>query len=260
MPKPALGQGAVLREAYQRDGYLILRGLLDQAELEELREAVGTPLVQEQRRINRRKEYAGLSIIHDIIYLHPAFLKLARNARLLEIVEALIGADIEIQHCKINWKPAAEGSGEVKWHQDFPYLPHTNYDLCAAFFVLDKTDAENGCMRVVPGSHKLGPLKHTDRDGKTLAYVTDERFVEDRCEAVDLVLGPGDVSIHHVLTLHSSYPNRSRSPRCAIIFEFRAADAMQIGGGFKKTTGILVHGSPSKTVRCDAGVVYVGST
>jgi phytanoyl-CoA hydroxylase len=260
MSEPATGQGSELREGYERNGYLILRGLVDDAQLEELREAVGTPLVQKLRQDNRRKEYGGLSIIHDIIYLHPAFLKLAHHPKLLGVVATLIGANIEIQHCKINWKPAEEGAGEVKWHQDFPYLPHTNYDLCAAFFVLDETTAENGCMRVIPGSHKLGQLKHTDQDGKTLAYVTDARFVETQYDAVDLVLGPGDVSIHHVLTLHSSYPNRSQNPRCAIIFEFRAADAMQIGGGVKKTTGTLVHGSPSSTVRCDAGVVFVGST
>lgn len=252
-------QDPELREAYERDGYLILRGLLDQRDLEELGEAVGAPLVQEQRHANRRKEYGGLSIIHDIIYLDPAFLKLARNPKLLDVVEVLIGANIEIQHCKINWKPAEVGAGEVKWHQDFPYLPHTNYDLCAAFIVLEGTTTENGCMRVIPGSHKLGPLNHTDENGNFLPYVSDERFVEAHCEAVDLILGPGDVSIHHVLTLHSSYPNRSHNSRCAIVYEFRAADAMQIGGGFKKTTGVLVRGSPSRSVRCEAGVVFVGS-
>jgi len=156
MPEAATGSGPELRAKYDRDGYLILRGLLDRLQLQELREAVETPLVQEQRRANRRKEYAGLSIIHDIILLHPAFLKLARNPKLLEVIETLIGANIEIQHCKINWKPGEEGAGEVKWHQDFPYLPHTNYDLCAAFLVLDETNAENGCMRVIPGSHMLG--------------------------------------------------------------------------------------------------------
>jgi ectoine hydroxylase-related dioxygenase (phytanoyl-CoA dioxygenase family) len=244
---------------YERDGFLLLRGLLDEEQLHELRAAITTPLVQEQRRLNRREEYDGLSIIHDIILLHPAFLSLARSPKLLGIIELLIGANIEIQHCKINWKPAETGAGEVKWHQDFPYLPHTNFDLCAAFVVLDYTGAENGCMRVIPGSHRLGPLKHTDSEGRTVAYVTDERFAEANYELVDLVMEPGDVSIHHVLTLHSSYPNRSTSPRCAIIFEFRAADAMQIGGGVKKTTGVLVRGSPSRTVRCDAGVVFVGS-
>jgi len=260
MHQTLMGQDIQLREAYERDGYLILRGLLDQAQLEELREAVGTPLIKEQRQANRRTGYGGLSIIHDIIYLHPAFLKLARNSKLLDVIEILIGANIEIQHCKINWKPAEIGAGEVKWHQDFPYLPHTNYDLCAAFIVLDETTPDNGCMRVIPGSHKLGQLKHTDENGNLLLHVNDERFIEARCEPLDLVLGPGDVSIHHVLTLHSSYPNRSHSPRCALVYEFRAADAMQIGGGVKKTTGILVRGSPSKTIRCDAGVVFVGST
>ena len=143
------------------------------------------------------------------------------------------------------------------WHQDFPYLPHTNFDVCAAFVVLDETRPENGCMRVVPGSHKLGQLKHIDEQGKMLRHVHDNRFDESQHEPVDLLLNSGDVSIHHVLTLHSLHPNRSANPRCAIIYEYRAADAMQIGGELTKTTGVLVRGQASKTVRCDAGVVWL---
>ena len=246
-----------LRETYDRQGYLIVKKLLDEGELDELREAIQTPLIQQIRERSRRADYAGLSIIHDIIHLHPAFLKLARLPKLLDVIEMLVGPNIEIQHCKINWKPPEKGAGEVKWHQDFPYLPHTNHDLCAAFVVLDKTTPENGCMRVIPGSHKLGQLKHTDENGKLLNYVDDPNFDQRRQDPVDLVLEAGDMSVHHVLSLHSSYPNQSDNPRCAIIYEFRAADAMQIGGGFTKTTGVLVRGRPSQIIRCDAGSVWI---
>jgi ectoine hydroxylase-related dioxygenase (phytanoyl-CoA dioxygenase family) len=177
--------------------------------------------------------------------------------KLLDVIEILVGPNIEIQHCKINWKPPEKGTGEVKWHQDFPYLPHTNHDLCAAFIVLDKTTPENGCMRVIPGSHKLGQLKHVDENGRLLRHVNDESFDQARHEPLDLLLEAGDMSIHHVLTLHSSYPNQSDNPRCAIIYEFRAADAMQIGGGLTKTTGVLVRGHASQTIRCNAGLVWI---
>jgi len=248
---------STLRETYDKQGYLIVRNLLSQSELHELSEAIKSPLIQQAREQNRRPEYGGLSIIHDIIHLHPSFLKLALLPKLLDVIEDLVGPNIEIQHCKINWKPPEKGAGEVKWHQDFPYLPHTNHDLCAAFFVLDKTTPENGCMRVIPGSHKLGQLKHVDENGKLLRYVNDENFDQAHCEPVDLLLEAGDISIHHVLTLHSSYPNQSDNPRCGIIYEFRSADAMQIGGGFTKTTGVVVRGRPSQTIRCDAGLVLI---
>ena len=248
---------STLRETYDRQGYLIVKKVLDESELDELREAIQTPLIQQMREKNRRDEYGGLSIIHDIIHLHPAFLRLARLPKLLDVIEALVGPNIEIQHCKINWKPPEKGTGEVKWHQDFPYLPHTNHDLCAAFFVLDKTTPENGCMRVIPGSHMLGQLKHVDGTGRLLRHVNDESFDQSRYKPVDLLLEAGDMSIHHVLTLHSSYPNQSDNPRCGIIYEFRAADAMQIGGGFAKTTGVLVRGRASQSIRCNAGLVWI---
>ena len=251
------GMSHTLRETYDRDGYLILRGVLNGADLDELRDAIDSPLLQHEREINKRADYGGLSIIHDIIHLHPAFLKMARHPGMLDVVEGLVGPNIEIQHDKINWKPVEQNAGEVKWHQDFPYLPHSNFDVCAAFIVLDETRPENGCMRVIPGSHKLGQLNHVDENGKLLRHVNDDRFDESRHEAVDLQLSPGDISIHHVLALHSSYPNRAANPRCAIIYEYRAADAMQIAGGLTKSTGVLVRGQASKTVRCDAGVVWL---
>ena len=246
-----------LREAFTEDGYVIVRGLLGKKELEELRRAIETPLVQQQRHDNRRDDYDGLAIIHDMIHLHPAFLRLARHEGLLDIVETFIGPDIEIQHCKLNWKPPEKGRGEVHWHQDFAYLPHTNHDLCAAFFVLELTTPQNGCMQIIPGSHKLGQLAHVDENGKLLRYVNDKRFDLADHRPVDLVMQPGDCSIHHVLALHSSYPNQSDHPRCAIIYEYRAVDAMQMAGVFAKTGGVLVRGRPSRTVRCDAGVVMM---
>ena len=50
---------------------------------------------------------------------------------MLAAVTQLIGGNLRLQHCKLNWKPPTKGTGEVDWHQDFPFLPHTNYDVLA---------------------------------------------------------------------------------------------------------------------------------
>src|SRR5690242_10726366 len=115
------------KRQYEEDGYLILEDVLSQCEVEDLRHA--SEQLQEERV--RAGGAEGLAVIQDIVFKGEAFMKMAHHAVMLEAVADLIGPDLQMQHCKLNWKPAAAGKGRVDWHQDFPYLPHTNFDLLA---------------------------------------------------------------------------------------------------------------------------------
>src|SRR5947209_20513489 len=99
-------------------------------------------------------------------------------------------------------QPPTIGAGEVGWHQDFPFFPHTNFDLLACMFLLDDATPDNGCMRVIPGSHHLGPVPH-EEDGRFRGHVTERRYVDDS-QAVDLAIWAGSMTIHHWRTLHAS--------------------------------------------------------
>ena len=84
---------------------------------------------------------------------------MARHARVLDAVEDLIGPSIQLHNSNMHLKLPEHG-GEVDWHQDFPYLPHTNFDLLNTMIMLDDSTPENGCLNVIPGSHRWGPLGH----------------------------------------------------------------------------------------------------
>jgi ectoine hydroxylase-related dioxygenase (phytanoyl-CoA dioxygenase family) len=144
-------------------------------------------------------------------------------------------------------KPARAGS-PVKWHQDLPFFPHTNTDLVACLIHLNDATLENGCLRVVPGSHRLGPLDHR-KDGVFIGMVTDDLKRADMDKAVSLPLKVGGMVLLHCLTLHSSAPNTSGASRRMLIFEYRASDAMQLYGALNNYMGRILRGVQPTTVR-----------
>ena len=167
---------------YETNGYLIVPGILDSTELEQLRaalaqvldEAKGLQASNEKFALSSSKDGSGQRYVKRVfnpIIRHDMFKDLVNNDKILDIVEDLVGPDITLQQTKLNLKPPAEDAS-FEWHQDFPFFPHTNFDVVAVMVFLDDTDETNGCLRVIPGSHKLGPLEHDfSADGQ--AYGTE---------------------------------------------------------------------------------------
>ena len=237
---------------YREQGYLVFEGVLSEQELGELRRASEKPEVVARRQALSAE--GGLAVIQDILYYDDAFLRAAHHPFLLAAVQELIGPSIQMQHCKLNWKPRQEGGGEVGWHQDFPFFAHTNFDLLAAMFLLDDATPENGCMRVLPGSHRLGVADHWEGDRFTGRA---QRLPAGLPEPVDLAVPAGSLTIHHCLTLHASYPNRSSTPRRGLIFQMRAADAVQLGGNLYRCNGLQLAGTDPLVARCVEGAFRI---
>jgi ectoine hydroxylase-related dioxygenase (phytanoyl-CoA dioxygenase family) len=140
--------------------------------------------------------------------LNPDFLDAARE---------VLGEDIVLHHTKLFQKPAENGA-PFPMHQDWSYFPAKNDSMVAAIIhVSDATD-EMGCLRVVPGSHRLGRLDQSS--GATLANA--ERFPLE--QAVPLEAKAGDVVFFNYLTVHGSKPNRSDRVRKTVLVQMHAGD------------------------------------
>jgi ectoine hydroxylase-related dioxygenase (phytanoyl-CoA dioxygenase family) len=243
------------RRFYQENGYLSFENVLTDQELAELREA-SEALQDERQKLGGETR---LAVIHNVTRLHEAFLKAARHPFMLAVASDLIGQDLRLQHAKLNWKPPTAGAGEVGWHQDFPFFPHTNYDLLACMFLLDDARVENGCMRMIPGSHKRGPVDHIDAGGAFVGHCTDaaqhEADVRDG-NVVDLVVPAGSMTVHHCCTLHASYPNRSDVPRRGLVYQIAAGDAIQLGGNLHKVWGTWLQGRDPLRARLLDGTTF----
>jgi len=155
---------------------------------------------------------------------HEAFRELAHDPRLTERIESLIGLNFNLQHSKLNMKPARVGS-VVEWHQDMAYFPHTNDDLVTTLIYLDEATEENGCLQVLP-RHHTHYFDHATADGRFAGMITED--LSDFGKPRSLPARAGSVIFLHCIAPHASLPNRSSRARRTLIYEYRANDAFPI--------------------------------
>jgi ectoine hydroxylase-related dioxygenase (phytanoyl-CoA dioxygenase family) len=128
---------------------------------------------------------------------------------------------LRIWHDQIQFKPAGTG-GQNDWHQDIPYWPSLRADnMITAWLALDDVDEENGCMSMVPGSHRWGDQIKFLHTLKGRAF--DDLPPEFEGKAIRIQRAPvaaGQVHFHHGLTWHGSHANHSSRPRRAIALHY----------------------------------------
>ena len=137
----------------------------------------------------------------------------------------ILGEDIKFDHCKINAKHPGM-KAEVKYHQDHIFEPQTNDSVVVALLMLNDTTVENGCLRVVPGSHhtRYSHSKNGVFTGTIEGAVCDEfDATADNIEAP-----AGSLCLMHTWAVHASSANASLNPRRLLITEYKAADAFPL--------------------------------
>jgi phytanoyl-CoA hydroxylase len=233
-----------MNSEYERDGYLLVPGVFDAGEVEEMRDAIARILASvEGTAADRNHRWSGvdetlqLKGFHDLQYHDAVFTRMVAHPRLIEVLTDLIGPNVQLHHSKMLVKPPEEGA-PFPMHQDYPYFPHERHSVLAASIHLDDTDEENGCLHVIPGSHKLGPLEAVG-EAHTVDYPLESGTP---CPA-----GAGDVLFFNYLTIHGSGVNRSTRTRRNVLFQYRdPADAPVLREGVEEHVdwgmGLMVAG------------------
>jgi len=244
---------------YHEFGYIGVDNVLNTDEVSELRR-VTDEFVDKSRAVTQHTDVFDLEPGHtaenprlrrlkDPIKQHPYYDQTLRHPKILDIVSQLIGPDLRSNGNKLNLKYSEFGS-PVEWHQDWAFYPHTNDDLLAVGIAIDPMTMENGCLLVIPGSHK-GPAvdHHSKSRGIFVGAVTDEDF--NAAGAVPILLDAGGISIHHVRTLHGSAPNTSPNPRRLLLYQYCAIDAWPLMGfgSWDAFNSTIVRGEPTRVAR-----------
>ena len=155
------------------------------------------------------------------------FLDLARDPEIVELVSGVIGDDVILWGCHVFCKPAGEGY-ETPWHQDGHYWPIRPLATCTAWVALEPSTVENGCLRVIPGSHRGKQLHehlHEDRTDLTLNQrMADGTF--DEGAAVDIELQPGQMSLHDVYMIHGAKANTSPRRRTGVALRYMPSTSL----------------------------------
>ena len=154
--------------------------------------------------------------------LDDVFRKYAEHPQVLDIIQPLLGADIKLFGSQAFMKPP--GGVEKPYHQDSPYFPIEPMSLVTCWIALDDVTLENGCLWVIPGSHRLGPLPHNEP-----WFVGDRQDMRiptsafDASHEVPIILPAGGCSLHHSLILHRSMPNHTDKSRRGLAYHFMTA-------------------------------------
>jgi non-heme Fe2+,alpha-ketoglutarate-dependent halogenase len=201
-------------DAYRANGYYVpLRAIAAEeaaslrARLEAFEASQGGPLKSQYRQ----KTHLLFTWLSDLV----------RDRRILDVIETIVGPDILVWQTTLFIKEPHD-EGFVSWHQDSTYWGLSEPEVVTAWVALSPSTLESGCVRVIPGTHLLDQVAHVEtRAAKNMLTRGQEIAVDvDERQAVAMPLKPGEMSLHHIRTFHSSEPNRSNDRRIGFAIRY----------------------------------------
>ncbi len=211
-------------EAY---GYVIIRGLLKVEETNILKRAIDlSQPMQEVKNKSQTRFINGERSAFETIYVwndvagEDIFSRATRRSAIFDRLRLFFKDEPYVYHNKIALKyPGVEG---FRYHQDYFYwyeMGNLYPDMATAQIAIDPCTKSNGCLRVIPGSHKMGRMQHVAQENPLDSGVDDERLSEifKRFAVVEIELEKGDAVIFHANILHGSDDNHSDSSRLTLL-------------------------------------------
>lgn len=242
---------------YRENGYLLVPGLFPAAEAAALRaeaHALIDRLAAHQsvdatwgsaRQVSAAAQQTAVYHCHNVQFYSALLTRLICDPRLTDPAAEIIGSpNVQLHHNKLFIKPPEKGA-PFPMHQDYPYFPHANHSMIAAVVHFDDAPEEKGCIRCVPGSHKLGPIEHEGQGGWHLPF---DRYPLEAAAACPA--RAGDVLFFSYLTIHGSGINSSGEARTTLLVQMRdpadppTADVHKSRGQGMMLRGIDPTGQP----------------
>ena len=255
---------AAQREAYFRDGYLLIERFVPDDWLTTLR-ALSGRFIEESRSQTESDEKFDLEADHcaaaprlrrltQPVRHHPDYWRFASASCITDLAEDLLGPDVMFHHSKLNFKWSGGGE-EVKWHQDIQYWPHTNYSVLTIGVYLEDVDETMGPMGVIPGCHEGELFDLYDGTGNWTGAIGDRDLPRVPVEKAVYLQGPaGSVTVHHCRMIHGSKPNTNPArSRPLLLNAFSSADALPVTSNPTPAPqcGMIVRGKRTRWIHFD---------
>jgi phytanoyl-CoA hydroxylase len=226
-----------LKEQYDNDGYAIFRNVID------------ADLVREASQhidwlIAKHPDMRPEKLWHTLVVTDPFWVRLVTDSRLADVGQVFLGPNIALFASHYIAKPPYEGL-PVLMHQDGSYWPLDPMEVITLWLAVDHSGPENGCMRVIPGTHKMDLQKMNRRtDVENVLDSEIDPALVDESQVVDLVLEPGDVSVHQPNIIHGSNANNSPRRRAGLTIRYIPATTRILGSPDPWPYAIMVRGEP----------------
>jgi len=251
------------RRAYFTEGYLVLPDYVPAAWLERLRAA--TAELMDRSRALRQSDAvyvleeghsAATPRLHRVTSpqdAHPTFWEFISDPVMTDLAADVVGPDVKFHHAKLNVK-SERGSRGLKWHQDIPAWPHTDYSPVTIGVYIDGCTEEQGPLAFIRGSHE-GPLhSQYDEAGNFVVHIRDEELGPVPPETiVHAVGGPGTTVLLNCRTIHGSAANQGTRPRPLLLPVYSSADSFAYTPSpiVSPHLGDIVRGRPAKHASFD---------
>lgn len=230
MAKSAISPQDVSRAQFDRDGYVCPVQVLTPQRTAWYREHFDDYYRRHDARLKALPPSRRWLINSDTHYALRWVDELTREPAVLDAVERVLGPDLLAWNS--SWFVKMPGDKTfIGWHQDGAYWGLDPMEVLTAWIALGPATPENGCMHVLPGSHRQTHLPQRDTFNPDSALTRGQEIaVEvDETQAVDLALAPGQMSMHHLWIVHGSHANKTDIPRVGLAVRYLATKVRQTG-------------------------------
>jgi len=237
----ASGLTAEQQVFYAENGYFFPLQVLDAGEAEAYHTRFQTYMDENANQLRGMLQRDKRVYFSDTHLLLQWVYRIVSLPSILDAVESILGPNIMVWGSQ--WFPKMPGDhAYVSWHQDGTYWGLHPPQVTTAWIALSESTLENGCMRVVPGTQKTPklPQRETYAPDNILSRGQEIAVEVDEAQAVDLVLRPGQMSLHHIGIIHGSGPNVSSRARIGLAVRYIAPEVVQDGSA--RDIALLVRG------------------
>jgi ectoine hydroxylase-related dioxygenase (phytanoyl-CoA dioxygenase family) len=246
MSDPSFCLSAFEKRAYAEEGFFIRTGAFAADEVDDIRDAVECCVARASAaaaggrtyqidgnvyceasgatiQFEHRPGTKTVRVIEPFHHLDERVDRLIDDPRLVDPMRGLLGeTDVSLFTDKLNLKRPGEGS-RFRWHQDSPYWAHFFSDverLPNVMISIDDATEVNGCLRVIPGSHRGGMLPGLEGEGRLGPLFTDPAYFDESLQ-LPVVLSAGSLVFFSPSVVHGSGPNDSTERRRALVFTYQ---------------------------------------
>ena len=184
---------------FNQNGFVLKKKLFTKQEIEKLKQQIDS----DQDKISAAREtQSSTGKLSLTLWNHPSddlYSKFSTNERIVKPMQEFLKDEVYHYHSKIVWKKPGEGGFD--WHQDYGYWYHNAClfpDMGSCFIMIDKSTKENGCLKVLKGSHHVGRIDHDTTSGPEQTGDSERiKELEKRLECVYIEADPGDALFFH---------------------------------------------------------------
>src|SRR5947209_4893986 len=247
-----------MKDYWDENGYYLAKSVFSPTEVKELEsefDRIVCQILDSGEEVNARwngpemeRLGAGTVVLHthNVQQYSAVWLRALTNDKFLDVAEALLGPDIVLHHTKLFQKPSEKGA-PFPMHQDWEYFPSEKDTMLAAVIHVSAATDEMGCLRVYPGSHKLGRVGGSYGQGES-DFLRDYPLEK----ATPLEAQPGDVLFFHYCTIHGSMPNRSDKVRKTVLVQMHAGNDAIEQGNSHPNEKLVLRGWNHRMTRVEA--------